>query len=421
MMRLTAISLLATGVMASNSTATSASSATTPAPQGVCSTPSAAMMTALNSTAMAAPLYTGMQDPQCCDAMRDSMIQGLGPMGMTDGACWSMNGCGNENSTAYGHNAATNSTQKQVATNTNYADWYKGRAYICSNPDCTFDHMTGLWANAATHPTNMMLFGVSNYSDFCNVRFRNDLVADIAAGHFYAGADATTYNGYIADIDANHVKIGEKQALATANYAAATAAALAAAATTPAPSAGSNETSTPAITVSGSLTVGFTVPANATAASLAADSAFKTALAASIKASLTDLPTTATVSITGIAVAARRSLMAAIANKRRLATLNLKVDYEISGVTKAQADAVYTEIANNADTFAAAVKSNSVAQFTSAGLTGYSVDSVVAAAPTMAGATPATAPVVLDDEASSGAFSVAASSALAIAAVATMF
>merc|ERR1719389_457723 len=126
------------------------------------------------------------------------MIQGLGPLGMTQGQCWSTNGCG-VNETAYGFDAATNASRPgQAATQANYKSWYEGRAYICSNPDCTFDHMTGLWSNAATHPTNMMLFSIANYSDFCNVRFRNDLVADIAAGKFYAGADATTYNGYIA-------------------------------------------------------------------------------------------------------------------------------------------------------------------------------------------------------------------------------
>lgn len=216
---------------------------------------------------------------------------------------------------------------------------YGTRAYdLCINPECIESYMDNLFTaqRAGTHPMNAVVTAGANFTDSCGVAVPAAFAAgkagyDALAANFTiapgvtAGMMSAQYAGMIANVAAHLAATTAAEASARAKHAAAVDAAAAAAALAAITTTAGPEP----IKVAASLTVGFTVPANATAASLNSDATFKTALAATIKASLT-LPTGASVTITQIAAAARARVLTAM--KRRLNTLDLKVDYEITGI-----------------------------------------------------------------------------------------
>jgi hypothetical protein len=193
-------------------------------------------------------------------------------------------------------------------------------------------------------------------------------------------------------------------------------------ATTAAPSTSAapvETTDTPAETtkITGALDLTMTVPAGTTITQLNSNDVFKTALAKSIKAALS-LGATATVVVKTIAAKAAAATTTSPAASRMLrsrrslsgTSLDLDVSYEIT-LPKADAEAVFTKIADSA-TFATAVKTNAVSELSTAGLTGYTVDAVVAReAEGALKPAPAAAPAATDatteedDAVGSGAFS----------------
>jgi len=392
-----ALAALVSGVVASNSTNTTSTTpgpttSTTPVPDVMCN-----------------PIPTfvgaGMQNPTCCDAqktlvsygvMTDPLKESLRPL-IT--SCLAYGGlCENTTAGNFTPTATAKAWAAQVVCTPNVAGEYYN--------DCVPEWMNGLNSNKANYTLNGLLLDGGNYSAVCLEFHEGAILANSstpvirdAVFASTAAIEASTKASWVV----NTTQAPASNTSAPASNATET--------TSNATEASATNATEEVKTITGSLTVSFSVPANATAASLNNDTSFKTALAKSIKASLPSLPTAATVTVTSIAAARRRALSA-----RRLSgsSLDLKVDYSIS-VPAASADAVFTDLSDSA-TFAAAVKTASVAEFTSAGLTGYAVESVTAVAPTCTGCAvvTTTASAVLDD-APSSAFATGAASAVAMA------
>lgn len=417
-MALRLLAVFITGAWASNTTTIPPT--TTPVPKVACT-----ILT--TPTGMISP---GNQDPTCCASFSSltsyivltnadyanykSLVTGC--MGMPSAAAPTVKRCVNETALDWTPSTAANGDAVY---------------YACTTPTCVGDWTRGLYDNAGTLNAVMR---PTNYTAYCADTAIPLFQANAATMGSFGSNAVPGYGGYTGT-QLQAVLLGKVTAMQAQldNIEAALAAAHASYTTGPptttvastATTTGASSTATTTgassaatTTITASLTVAFTVPANATAASLNSNAGFKTAMAKSIKASLTNLPTSATVSITSIA-AGRRAL--AIAMRRSLASLDLVINYEITLPTTA-ADAVYLEIKDSGETFAAAVKTNSVAELSSGGFTGYAVDSVTAAAPTMANpptaatGTTTAASAVLDD-AASGAVSVVSGALSASAAM----
>jgi hypothetical protein len=293
--------------------------------------------------------------------------------------------------------------------------------HVCTPPagqTCVSEWIDGLYVGRPNNTLNALLLAGGNYTAVCDDFFAaaialnqsTQATADSVMTAM-AAAEAAAHAAHAPTTSTTPAAVVSNTTAAAATTVDVNATTAAAATTTAAATNATAQT-----IIKGHLTIEFTVPANKTAADLNNDTTFKNALASTIKKSITSLPTSATVVVTKVEAATRR------ARGRALASLKLKISYEIT-LPQASAAAAMAEIVDNKATFEAAVKSNSVAEFQSAGLTGYTVNSVAASTPTMTNPPPATTadPSVLSDTGSSFAAAQCMPSVLVTLGVVTSF